>query len=268
MTVYTKKQGQYLAFIHFYTKLNGVPPTEADMQAYFQAAAPSVHQMLERLEEKGLISKIPYAPRSIKILIPPDRIPELGKNVSGEMSMTGKSWSQASYIKAYRFAAEAHKGQLFPGTDLPYIMHISLVSMEIIACLDIESEHDGDLAVQCALLHDVIEDTEITYQEIDRVFGSKVAQGVLALTKSASLPKEQAMRDSLERIRQQPQEIWMVKMADRIANLGSPPHYWKRDKIEQYRIEAIEIHRSLHKASDYLSQRLMQKIDEYKMYLW
>lgn len=266
MIEYNKKQGQYLAFIHTYTKLNGISPTEAEMKAFFQAAAPSVHQMVKRLEEKGLISKTPNAPRSIKILIPPDQIPELEK-VSGKASVTGKSWSQAGYIKAYRFAAEAHKGQLYPGTELPYIMHISFVSMEIIACLAVEKEHDGDLAVQCALLHDVIEDTKITYQEIELAFGSRVAKGVLALTKSASLPKEQAMRDSLERIRQQPQEIWMVKMADRISNLGPPPHYWKREKIEQYRKEAIEIHRSLHKASDYLSQRLEHKIDEYKMYL-
>lgn len=39
-------------------------------------------------------------------------------------------WTQANYIKAYRFAAEAHNGQLFPGTDLPYIMHVTFVAME------------------------------------------------------------------------------------------------------------------------------------------
>jgi (p)ppGpp synthase/HD superfamily hydrolase len=267
MVEYTKKQGQYLAFIHNYTKLNGVPPAEADMQAYFQTTPPSVHQMVVKLEEKGLISKIPYTPRSIKVLVPPDQIPELGEETSGVVNLTGRSWTQASYIKAYRFAAEAHKGQLFPGTDLPYLMHISFVSMEILACLEIEKKHDGDLAVQCALLHDVIEDTDVTYSEVEKAFGRSVAQGVLALTKNASLPKEQRMRDSLERIRQQPYEVWMVKLADRITNLAPPPHYWEKDKIERYREEAIEIHQALHEASDYLSQRLMSKIDEYEMYL-
>ena len=163
MIEYTKKQGQYLAFIHNYSKLNRMPPAEADIQVYFETTPPSVHQMVVKLEEKGLISKIPYTPRSIKILIPPDQIPELGEEVSGKVNLSGINWSQASYLKAYRFAAEAHKGQLFPGTDLPYLMHISFVSMEIIAGLGAEKNHDGDLAIQCALLHDVIEDTDVTF---------------------------------------------------------------------------------------------------------
>ena len=73
------------------------------------------------------------------------------------------NWSQENYLRAYRFAAEAHKGQEYPGTDLPYLMHISFVSMEIIAAINHGKDCDGDLAVQCAVLHDVIEDIEKTY---------------------------------------------------------------------------------------------------------
>ena len=47
---YTEKQGQYLAFIHFYTKVNGRPPAEADMQRYFKVTPPTVHQMVLKLE--------------------------------------------------------------------------------------------------------------------------------------------------------------------------------------------------------------------------
>ncbi|MEJ2750040.1 MAG: bifunctional (p)ppGpp synthetase/guanosine-3',5'-bis(diphosphate) 3'-pyrophosphohydrolase, partial [Anaerolineae bacterium] len=43
------------------------------------------------------------------------------------------NWSQETYAKTYRFAVEAHHGQLFPGTELPYIMHVSFVSMEVMA---------------------------------------------------------------------------------------------------------------------------------------
>ena len=46
---YTPKQGQYLAFIYYYTKLNGVPPAERDMQQYFRTSPPSVHQMVVTL---------------------------------------------------------------------------------------------------------------------------------------------------------------------------------------------------------------------------
>jgi len=264
MIEYTKTQGQYLAFIYYYTKLNRVPPAETDILQYFRTSPPAVHQMVVKLEEKGLISKIPYTPRSIRVIVPPDQIPKLGEPVSPKVDLPGITWSQEGYTKAYWFAAKAHNGQLFPGTDLPYLMHVSFVGMEIIACLDIEKYHEGDLAVQCALLHDVIEDTEIEYPEVKREFGQKVAQGVLALTKNKSLPKEQRMKDSLRRIKRQPHEIWMVKLADRITNLAPPPYYWNKDNIERYREEAIEIHNALHDASEYLSDRLEKKIDEYK----
>ncbi len=264
---YTKKQGQYLAFIHHYTKLNGVPPSEADMQSYFRTSPPTVHQMVVKLEEKGLISRVPNTPRSIKVAIPVEDIPDLEEAGFPKMRLAKKRWSQESYTKAYWFAAQAHRGQLFPGTDLPYTMHISFVSMEVMACLEMERHHDGDLAVQCALLHDVIEDTPITYQDVAKEFGQKVAEGVLALTKNDSLAKELRMQDSLQRIKQQSHEVWIVKLADRITNLASPPNYWNKGKIAQYRDEAVEIHATLHKASAYLSQRLEMKIGEYNRYL-
>ncbi len=76
------------------------------------------------------------------------------------------NWSQDTYIKAYKFAAKAHHGQKVPGTEIPYIQHLSFVSMEIIAALNVEKERDGNLAVQCAILHDTIEDTNITFEQI------------------------------------------------------------------------------------------------------
>ena len=73
----------------------------------------------------------------------------------GRKSMQGK-WTQDGYIKAYKFAAQTHRGQVVPGTDLPYVMHLSFVSMEIIAALNTEQGCNENLAVQCALLHDVV----------------------------------------------------------------------------------------------------------------
>ena len=52
MPDYTKKQGQYLAFIYDYTKLNGRPPAEHEMQRYFRVTPPTVHQMVLRLQER------------------------------------------------------------------------------------------------------------------------------------------------------------------------------------------------------------------------
>jgi Mn-dependent DtxR family transcriptional regulator len=74
---FTKKQGQYIAFIHNYTKINGRPPAEADMQRHFRVTAPSVHQMVLTLERRGLIGRVPGQPRSIRLLVPKDQIPPL-----------------------------------------------------------------------------------------------------------------------------------------------------------------------------------------------
>jgi Mn-dependent DtxR family transcriptional regulator len=76
-TEYTPRQGQYLAFIHYYTKLNGVPPAEADMQRYFRVSPPTVHEMVKTLERRGYVSREPGKPRTIHVLLPREELPEL-----------------------------------------------------------------------------------------------------------------------------------------------------------------------------------------------
>ena len=77
ITPFTEKQGQYLAFIHAYTKLNRRPPAEADMQRYFEVTPPTVHRMVVELEKRGLISRTPRTSRSIKLLVEPSLLPAL-----------------------------------------------------------------------------------------------------------------------------------------------------------------------------------------------
>jgi DNA-binding MarR family transcriptional regulator len=74
---YTPKQGQYLAFIHYYTKIHGYAPAEADLERYFRVAYSSIHQMIIRLEKKGLIARTPGESRSIRILLPSEELPGL-----------------------------------------------------------------------------------------------------------------------------------------------------------------------------------------------
>jgi len=76
-TLYTEKQGQYLAFIYYYTKINGRPPAEADMERFFKVTPPSVHRMLLDLEKKGLIRRTPKQPRSICVLLHLSQLPAL-----------------------------------------------------------------------------------------------------------------------------------------------------------------------------------------------
>lgn len=74
---FTAKQGQYLAFIYWYTKLNRQPPAERDMQRYFEVTPPSVHQMVLTLEKKGFIGRQPGKARSIQLLVARQDLPEL-----------------------------------------------------------------------------------------------------------------------------------------------------------------------------------------------
>jgi Mn-dependent DtxR family transcriptional regulator len=77
MPRFTQKQGQYLAFIYYYTKIHRQPPAEADFQKYFRVSPPSVHQMILALETSGLIARMPGQGRSIRLLVYREEIPDL-----------------------------------------------------------------------------------------------------------------------------------------------------------------------------------------------
>jgi DNA-binding MarR family transcriptional regulator len=74
---FTPKQGQYLAYIHLYTRLHRRPPAETGLQQYFRVTPPSVHQMVLTLERGGFIRRRPRAARSIEVLVDPKLLPEL-----------------------------------------------------------------------------------------------------------------------------------------------------------------------------------------------
>jgi len=74
---YTPQQGQYLAFIYYYTKIHGRAPSEADFERYFKVTWPSVHRMILTLEKRGLISRTPRDARSIRLLLTREQLPDL-----------------------------------------------------------------------------------------------------------------------------------------------------------------------------------------------
>lgn len=74
---YTAKQGQYLAFIYYYTKIHGRSPSEADLQGYFRVSPPAVHQMVLSLEKRGFVQRTPGQGRSLKLLLSRAQLPDL-----------------------------------------------------------------------------------------------------------------------------------------------------------------------------------------------
>ncbi len=172
-------------------------------------------------------------------------------------------WNQDLYQKAIAFAGSAHRNQLVPSKDYNYVVHLANVASEVSRAFFVE-DINQDLAIQCALLHDVLEDTYTTPEQVKEAFGENVLAGVLALTKNKILNNK--MADSLDRIKKQSKEIACVKMADRITNLQKPPSHWSKEKIALYLEEAKVIYDELKYASLFLSERLRQKIQEYGEY--
>lgn len=175
---------------------------------------------------------------------------------------------QEIYQKAMRFAGEKHADQQVPGTTANYLLHISNVAMEVLVAHREDSAFDLSLAIQLAILHDTLEDTSAKPEEIEFQFGSAVCNAVRALTKNQALDsKKEKMEDSLARILEQPKEVAIVKIADRITNLQEPPEYWPSAKRAAYLEEAKVIAKALAGKHARLDHRLAHKIREYKKYI-
>ena len=174
---------------------------------------------------------------------------------------------QTEYQTAIKFAAGKHAdiNQLIPGSNLPYVVHLSNVAMEIIIAGLATPGFNLAFAVQVALLHDVLEDTDTSFEEIETTFGLNVAQAVQALTKNDTLEKGEKMMDSLTRIKALSNEVWSVKLADRITNLQKPPAHWSSSKIQEYKKEAAVILERLSGGNTYLENRLKAKIELYNL---
>lgn len=178
-------------------------------------------------------------------------------------------WDQDKYIEAMNYAAAVHGEQKVPGQPYSYVVHLAEVAQEVMAalCSSGNSGLNAELLIQCAILHDSMEDAGISYRELKNRFGRTVADGVQALTKNKALPKEMRMKDSLGQITKQPREIWMVKLADRIVNLQNPPAFWTRDKKTSYLEEAELILMVLGEASSFLADRIRKQMETYKKFI-
>ena len=105
---------------------------------------------------------------------------------------------QTIYQKTIAFAAEYHGQQKMPN-GLPYIIHISNVAMEVFMVHKQKPDFNLKLAIQLALLHDVLEDTALSFKSLKADFGNVVAEGVLALTKDSTLDKKDQIPEQVLR---------------------------------------------------------------------
>jgi len=175
-------------------------------------------------------------------------------------------WNQDIYQKAIKFAGEAHSGQTVPGTESSYIVHLANVCNEVLVAFSQQQSFDVNLAVQCALLHDVLEDTETSEKKFQLEFGNDVLCCVKSLSKNHNLTKEAQLPDSIRRILSCRKEAGITKLADRITNLQKPPGFWTKEKKNSYLQEAEFICSQLSHLHSYLAGRIAVKIEEYREY--
>ena len=162
------------------------------------------------------------------------------------------------------FASVNHEGQKMKQPDVSYVTHLQGVCLEAVSgCLNSGANVNLEKVIILALLHDTLEDTKATYEEVETKFGKEIADGVLALTKNNDLPKEDKMKDSLKRIKKQGVEVCIVKLADRIFNLKDIPLTWDNNKINSYKEEAKDILNELGSYNEYMASRLEEKINNY-----
>lgn len=199
-----------------------------------------------------------------------NKMPSLQKSLKMGISLPKELFSVEEFKEHLAFALKAHGEQKTPH-GLPYSMHLLSVAGEVINAITCEplSYDENNVAIACALLHDVNEDTTTVITKHSALAGNVevIAKGVAALTKDKTLPsKEAQMRDSLERLKQRQNCVAMVKLADRITNLGVPPKHWNDEKKRKYRDEAKLILNKLGYAHSYLANKLHEKIEAYEQY--
>lgn len=137
--------------------------------------------------------------------------------------------------RALVFAAEAHKNQRRKGAaQEPYVNHLVEV-MNLVACAT--GGRDPELMI-AALLHDVVEDTAVTPEELAAAFGARVASVVAEVSDDMDAPKEERRRRRLEAMPEKSLDARLVKTADVISNLRavalSPPAGWTADRRLSY----------------------------------
>lgn len=138
--------------------------------------------------------------------------------------------------KAKQFALKAHGEQKYG--NLPYMVHLDAVN-------NIAQLHSLNESIQAAAyLHDVIEDTYVTYEEIKSEFSKKIADLVWAVTSETGRNREERNRKTYKKISKSTDAI-LLKLCDRIANIENAIATNKDDLLHIYKKEHNEFYKAM-----------------------
>lgn len=147
--------------------------------------------------------------------------------------------------RAADYAARQHIAQRRKGERAePYINHLT----EVAALLAEATDGNDVVLLMGGLLHDTLEDTDATYEDLEQRFGPEVATLVAEVTDDKSLPKEERKRLQIETTADKSRRAKLLKIADKTSNLrglvGSPPVGWTEARSRDYVVWAHEVVRS------------------------
>ncbi len=150
--------------------------------------------------------------------------------------------SQMQLLPVVYFAAQKHRDQRRKDESAsPYINHPIMVANQLV---EIAKVTDVEILAG-ALLHDTVEDTDTTPQELEALFGTRVRELVEAVTDDKSLPKQKRKQLQIEHASSLSPGAALIKISDKIANLKdlahSPPCGWDSARKQQYLDWAIEV---------------------------
>ncbi len=131
--------------------------------------------------------------------------------------------------EAFEYGLEMHKNETREGSDMPYFVHPVGVALNL-------KNWDNEMVV-AGLLHDVVEDTEATLEEVTQRFGQRAAQLVRGVTKRDGF----ATMKILEEVIGEYPEVMTLKLADRLDNLNDNIDKMKRETIEKYKLETPKL---------------------------
>ena len=166
-------------------------------------------------------------------------------------------------LEAISFAATKHKDQRRKGANAePYINHPLAVAKLL---TDVDIVYDVDI-LQAAILHDTIEDTETTKEELFMKFGTEVTDYVIEMTDDKSLPKAERKRLQIINAPHKSKGAKLIKLCDKICNvtdiMNNPPTHWNEERRIEYYNWAEQVVKALDCENSVLVRLFEKRVGE------
>ncbi len=154
---------------------------------------------------------------------------------SDRIEMSEAIYGYSELLEALHFAAEKHRDQRRKGSDAsPYINH-PIQAAQVLTTI---GQVDDVAVLQAAILHDTVEDTETSFEELEALFGKDVRQLVEEVTDDKALEKSERKRLQVEHTKHISDRAKLIKLADKICNVGDvthdPPAKWPLERRVDY----------------------------------